>query len=51
MMTGNFTKAIEGRMSKNLKVPSSKARELYRSMVLHGNKRQQEARKEGKANS
>ena len=47
IMTGNFTKAVEGRMSKNLKVPSSKAKELYRSMLTHGSK---QPRKAGKTN-
>lgn len=47
MTTGNFTKAIEGRMAKNLKVPSEKAKELFKSMIAHGNKRQKQ---EGKTN-
>jgi hypothetical protein len=47
MTTGNFSKAVEGRMTKNLKVPSEKAKELFSSMIRHGSKRQEK----GKANS
>lgn len=45
--TGSFPKAVEGRVAKNLKVPSSKAKELIRGMIEHASKRQ----KKGKANS
>lgn len=49
IMTGDFTKAIQGRFQKNLKVPADKAKDLYSSMVSHGAKRiAQAARKKGK---
>ena len=46
MMTGNFPKATEERVSKKLKVPSSKARDLIKGMIAHGTK----AGKSAKAN-